>query len=54
MTIMANRPIAQRRALVHIDNIQLRNLIHATERPGDVLTVRSDAVVRYNVHSKEV
>lgn len=53
MTIMANRPIAQRRALVHIDNIQLRNLIHATERPGDVLTVRSDAVVRYNVHSKE-
>ncbi|KAG8847642.1 hypothetical protein FRC20_002714 [Serendipita sp. 405] len=53
MIYMNERPKAQRKGRIHVDNRQLRDLVHATENAGEILSVQSASVVRYNVYSTE-
>ncbi|KAG8824019.1 hypothetical protein FRC17_009191, partial [Serendipita sp. 399] len=50
---MNERPKAQRKGRIHVDNPQLRDLVHATEHAGEILSVQSNLVVRYDLYSTE-
>lgn len=47
--LVGERPSTQRKAHIHIQHPQLRDLIHPTEQRGVVYTVQANAVVRYDL-----